>query len=585
MPFFMNPLAFYAAVSLLAVAAVYLFRRQSRDVKVSTLMFFSTVRVPAEGGRRLTVPQTPLILILELIILTLVVFAAADPRAIIGDEFVPLVVILDDSYSMNAASGETPRQKALNFLETEIFFSKIYRLSLIKAGIKPEFIGRRDMLPAETSMLISNWRCSSAQADIDEAIKLAGESFNPGTRFLVLTDSAPVSTLSGNISWYSFGHSRSNLAITGASRYALGNSDRFFIEFSSFSREKEALKAEIVNLTSKKIIEKIDCQMVPGSVRRLRFSLRETSAMVGARIIDDPVEFDNSVWLMPVRRKPLRVSIAGLPDRTRQLFEHTVLAAENAELNEKDPELIISSNSENSTASGNTWGITMVNATDPVMIRGVVTTDRGHPVCDGLPDVTGQWAISENTRSGGYPLLSLGETILLGLYNEPGGLKRLQMNFVPEYSTIQQTSFWPVLFWNIFSWRQSLLPGPVEFNLRSGMEAVLNSGDAQDLDIETPDGRNLKLQSWKGQCFMQVDEVGIYRISDGISSWTMAVNLLSGAESDLTGRSEYIPENTGQSDELLKHSSDVRWWFIIPALLLLLLHQWLVSRRRQQIVY
>ncbi|MFZ5952217.1 MAG: hypothetical protein ACOYXC_16055, partial [Candidatus Rifleibacteriota bacterium] len=247
--------------------------------------------------------------------------------------------------------------------------------------------------------------------------------------------------------------------------------------------------------------------------------------------------------------------------------------------------LVISSNDNIPAGNDNSWVFTMVNATDPVLIRGVVTTDRGHPVCDGLPDVTGQWAISENTRLSGYPLLSLGETILLGLYHEPGGLKKLQMNFVPEYSTIQQTSFWPVLFWNIFSWRQSLLPGPVEFNLRSGMEAVLNSGDAQNLEVETPDGRSLKLQSWKGQCFMQVDEIGIYRINDGVSSWTMAVNLLSGNESDITGRSEYVPENTGQSDELLKHSSDVRWWFIIPALLLLLLHQWLVSRRRQQIVY
>ena len=51
MPIFMSPLAFWGLLALAAVTAIYLFRRQSRNIRVSSLMFWSHVKVPAEGGR------------------------------------------------------------------------------------------------------------------------------------------------------------------------------------------------------------------------------------------------------------------------------------------------------------------------------------------------------------------------------------------------------------------------------------------------------------------------------------------------------------------------------------------------------
>lgn len=582
MPFFMNPLAFYAAATLLVVAGVYLFRRQSRDVRVSTLMFFSAVKVAAEGGRRVTRPQTPLILLVELLILILVVLAAADPRAIIGEEFMPLVIILDDSYSMS--QGKSAKDRAINFLENEIFARRVYRISLIRAGVKPEFIGRRDMLPVEAAQLIENWRCRSALANLDEAVKLAGESFNQGTRVLVLTDSRPESTLSENISWYAFGEPVNNLAVTSASRYALGNVDRCFVEFSNFSNESADLQAEIVETDSGRLIEKVQYQMAANSVRRLRFSLKNNAATVKVKILSDPVEFDNEVWLMPVRKKPLRVSTATLPQPLRRLIENTVIAAENAELSEINPELIFTTDAQMTTLPDPDVGIFYFPvASQPMLVRGAVTSDRIHEVCEGLPEARGIWAIEADAGISGYPLLTVADKILLAL--GPAPQQRMQMNLVPEYSTIQRTSFWPVLFWNVFAWRQSLKPGPVDFNYRSGMEVVINSGRQAEIELTLPSGKSEKLQSWRGQSFLTVDEVGLYQLSTGTASWTVAVNLLSPQESNLTTRSSIQPDEPAHDRELLKHSSDVRWWFIIPALLLLLLHQWLVSRRRVNLVY
>ncbi len=585
MPFFMNPLAFYATAALLVVAGVYLFRRQSRDIKVSALMFYAAVKVPAEGGRKVTLPQTPLILLVELLILTLVIFAAADPRAIIGEEFMPLVVILDDSFSMRAGDNSNPKSKATRFLDRTVFSEKVYRVSLIRAGTRPEFIGRRDMLPKEASLLIENWRCNSPLSDLDEAVKLAGESFNPGTRILVLTDSAPQSTLSENIGWYAFGEPVGNLAITAASRYPLGNVDRCFIEFSNLSEENRELQAVVTDQASGRVLEQINWQMPANSIRRLRFSLKNTDARVNAKILSDSIEYDNEIWLMPVRKDPLKVAVAGLQPSLRPLFENTLNAAENAELVSGEAEMVITSDVNLATGSNETCILFLPVASDPMLVRGTVTSDRTHFICEGLPEVRGMWAIETSAKLGGYPLLSVGDRDLFTIAREAGGQYRLSLNILPEYSTIQRTSFWPVIFWNVFNWRQSLKPGPTDFNFRSGMEVTVNAGSENEINLFSPSGRSQKLATWKGQAGFVVDETGLYRLSAGPASWTIAVNLTSARESDLTDKITQRPDNDGPDQELLKHSSDVRWWFIIPALLLLLLHQWLVSRRRQNIVY
>lgn len=584
MPFFMNPLAFYAGSALLVLGGIYLFRRQSRDVKVSTLMFWSYVKTPAEGGRKITVSQTPLILLLELLILTLFVIAAADPRAIIGEELMPLVVILDDSFSMAAGSGESPKDRAMAYLEKEILSKDVYRISLIRAGVHPEFIGRRDMIAGEAEQLIANWRCVSPISDLDEAIKLAAESFDPGTRILVITDTKPSSEIAENISWNGFGQPLKNLAITSVSRYSLGRVDRCFIEFSNLSFAPAELKAEILDITTGNLIEKLSFKMSPNSVRRVRFSLKSHSSVVTAEIKNDPIAFDNKIWLMPVRKSPVKVMLADLPDSLRKLMNKTLASAENAFETGENPDIVFSTN-EKSSGNLHAWDFSFDVASQPVLARGLVTMDRNHKVCEGLPETRGAWAINPAKSLQGYPLLAVGNTTLLSLKSNLGR-KHFFMNFIPEYSNVQQTSFWPVLFWNIFSWRQSLNPGPADFNFRSGMEISVNApAGIDEIAVRYPAGKVEKYPVWEGTCAFWGEETGLYSVSSPNASWTVAVNLVSREESNLADRTGFRPDLEKKYEELIKHSSDVRWWFIVPALLLLLWHQWLINRRRQQYVY
>ena len=91
-------------VGAAALVAVYWLRNRSRRVVVSSLVFWSDVRRPRRGGLILQRLQTPLCFFLELLAIALLVAAAAGP-AILSREIVrPLVVVLDDSYSMLARS-------------------------------------------------------------------------------------------------------------------------------------------------------------------------------------------------------------------------------------------------------------------------------------------------------------------------------------------------------------------------------------------------------------------------------------------------------------------------------------------------
>jgi hypothetical protein len=580
----MNPLAFYAASALLVLAGIYLFRRRSRDVKVSTLMFWTQVKTPAEGGRKITMPQTPLILLIELLILSLFIAAAADPRAIIGEELMPLVVILDDSFSMTAGEEKSAHDKALTFLESEVLSSNYYRISLIRAGTRPEFIGRRDMRPAEARQLITNWRCQSPSANLDEAIKLASESFQKGTRILVITDAQAASTLAENISWHGFGSSLPNLAITAANRYSLGKVDRCFVEFSNFSDEPADLQADIVDISRNLIIQKLNFKMSPDSVRRVRFSLPSINSVITAQIKNDPHVFDNQVWLMPVRKPKVKVALKNLTSRLDFLMKKTIDAAENAVLANANSDILFSQNPDQMADNFNSWNFYFNVASQPVLARGVITVAKTHPVCDGLPQTRGAWAMNSKTEMPGFPLLSIGNHTLLSLFDTEAGRREFYMNFVADYSTIQQTSFWPVLFWNLFAWRQSLKPGPADFNFRSGMEVAVNAPEGE-IVLTHPNGKKEQLPAWQGTCSFVPGETGLYQITAEQASWTVAVNLVSHQESNLTTRGQFTPPDNSQVDQLIKHSSDVRWWFIIPALLLLIFHQWLISRRRQQYVY
>lgn len=586
MPVFMSPLAFWGILALAAVAAVYLFRRQSRNIRVSSLMFWSHVKIPAEGGRKITRLQIPLVLVVELLILALLVLAAATPRAVTGDQLVPVALILDDSFSMTAGTAQTARDRALAWLEQNILSRGFVRLTLVRAGVEPEVIGRADLKGAEASHLIGSWRCRSPFGDINAALRNVSEICSADTRVFVITDKTTQQALAGNISWLAFGQSLANVAITTANRYALGDVDRCFFEFVNFATSPARLDAEIVNTSSGALLERIDVELGARSHRRVRLSTKDINSEIRAIIKSDAVEFDNQAWLLPVRPELVKVEIGSLSAQLRPLIERTVNSSGLASVVDSGGQLAFLENSPPEHGPAGRWNFIIHNATQPATIRGSVAVDKNHPLLGGLPKVLAAWAFDRDFSMAGQPLMSVAGIPLLVSVDDAHSERNIYLNLAVSRSNLHSTPVWPVLFWNLLNWRQQANPGPAQFNHRCGIEVAVNlPGGVDRLKLTSPAGRVSEIPVWRRSARFAAMEPGIYQMQAGDAEWRVAVNLNSVDESDLTDLQSNVHDVDLSEGDASRYFSDVRWWFIVPALLLLILHQWLLRQGRPGHVY
>src|SRR5262245_19447545 len=120
LPLVLYPLALLGLVGVPALVAIYLFRNRYRRHPVSTPRPRPAPRGARHGGTRLRKLQLPLLFLFELLAILLLVFAATDPHFRITAGARPLVVVLDDSFSMQAGGNDSARVRAIEALKDEI---------------------------------------------------------------------------------------------------------------------------------------------------------------------------------------------------------------------------------------------------------------------------------------------------------------------------------------------------------------------------------------------------------------------------------------------------------------------------------
>ncbi|HMF15697.1 MAG TPA: BatA domain-containing protein, partial [Gemmataceae bacterium] len=115
-----TPWALWGLLAVPALVAIYWLRKRFRQMPVSSLMLWRDQKEAKQGGFRIRRLQTPLLFFLELLALVLLVGAAAGPSVSMPSAHRPLVVILDDSYSMQAGGDDSPRKLAEKALLEEL---------------------------------------------------------------------------------------------------------------------------------------------------------------------------------------------------------------------------------------------------------------------------------------------------------------------------------------------------------------------------------------------------------------------------------------------------------------------------------
>ena len=248
-PFLTYPIALIALTTVPALAAIYILRNRFRRRQVSSLVLWRFNVQSKSGGAKIHRLQLPLLFFLELLALTLLVVAATGPQWKLPQSARPLIVVLDDSFSMRAMDGGISAQtRARSYLEKLFGRQPPPSTRLILAGAQPRSLGSTVKIWREVDELLPQWTCCSPNSAMDGgAITLAAELGKQQANILVLTDHKPADEKISNqrLEWHAFGAPLDNVASVNASRSVFGDQDRCLLEVANFSSTAHTTKLAV----------------------------------------------------------------------------------------------------------------------------------------------------------------------------------------------------------------------------------------------------------------------------------------------------------------------------------------------------
>ncbi len=579
MPLFTHPLALYGALALPALAAIYLLRNRYRRQPVSSLMLWLDPREARTGGPRIDRLQPPLLFFLELLLLLLLVLAAAGPH-LPSPQARPLVVILDDSFSMLANELDSPRAAALKDLEEELRHEG-RSIRFILAGDKPAILGEPTQSSVEALRLLEGWRCHSPRSSLQESIALAGEVGGELAALLVITDRKPEETIEkGRLQWRAFGTPRANLAIVTAVRTHRDGADRLLLEVANLSESAASTALVIESVDQAAVLHRTRVEIAKNELHRVVLQLKEGTGLIRARIDDDALSIDNVVSLLPAPSRQVAVQLALSDETLRRHTEKALRATRVARIVAANPAVLIT-DAAPPELSGETWALHIQSGKEQTAFDGPFVIDRTHPLAEGLSLQGVIWGPGTKSDLPGRSLILAGNVPLLTDSEDAAGRHLLRLRLRHDLSTLLESPSWPVLLSNLCDWRGSVMPGLSRANIRLGEEAALTLARPSDeVTLTAPDGVSRRLSMEDGRVVARGEQTGLYEFRQGVEKTRFAVNALNREESDLrqceSGRwGDWMDDTT-----LRLEYRDVGWLLLLIALGVALLHLLLMARMR-----
>lgn len=527
-PFLTSPFALLALLAVPALVAIYLFQRRFRVREVSSLILWDAIRQPASGGRKRERLQLPLTFWLELLAIALLALAAAGPLLPRWSRSRPLVIVCDDSLSMQAGGA---REKAIAFAKSELAKRKFSPVRIVIAGATPRF--ERDF---------AQWTCTSQTSDLDAAIALAASAAGRNALVLVLTDHAPDAPLeAGRIRWQAFGAPLRNLGFVAAAR--TGN--RVLLEIaegSSTSRRVDGSSSGAVDDSKTRR---------PGGLIIRRRQLSVPDGPYEATLNDDAAAFDNRVVLLPDRRPPLRVALR-VQDAT---IESALRATSRVTLDDVHPQLVVTDHESNDE-----WSVEVQHGSGGAAFVGPYVIDRTNALTTGLHLDGIVWGAARGAMPG-QPVVLAGDQPLVSVDG-----KRVRIRFDRTISNLHHAPAWPALWWNIVEWRAAQLPGLRSANVSLGANAFVNL-ETPNAIVTAPDQTQRTVSG--PSAVIAATQPGIWRVGP----YSFGCNALAPEETDL---SHNRSGGWGTwNDEALTSAGfeNVAWILLLIALAALIAHQ------------
>ncbi len=591
-PTFTLPIGFLSLLAIPGLVAIYLLRTRSRRYPVSSLMLWVDQQQARQGGLHVERLQTPLLFFLELLAIVLLALAVAAPIIRTTQGAIPLMVVLDDSFSMLAGADKTAKSRAIAALEEELtphrfnlFANRRYAVRYVLAGTEPQVLNEAARTADEAIAQLEAWRCLSPSADLGAAINLAVELGGPKTLILVLTDEPPPQILGEDrMRWWAFGIPHSNMAFVNATRTVTDSGERCLLEITNLSSqavstelviEAEAAAAQESTPPLRRSTLEIDSR----ATRRIFLNLPPETSLLRARIGDDLLAIDNEVLLLPQCRKPVLVDVRIQEPRLRSLIENALASTDRAVSAKKGLELVFLDETAAADDSAEAWSMRVITEPTASAYLGPFVIDLTHPLAEGLSIDGVVWGAGTKEQFMGTPIITAGNVPLLTDTERFTGVHEIRLRLRPDLSTLQNSPNWPILMWNLLQWRASQAPGLERANLRLDEVAVLRTKlGMTSVEILSPNGE-MSIQSVPDRTInFKAEAVGIYEIRAGVDKYAFSSNALYQAESDLTNKATGRWGDWGQETLRWWGYQSFAWFFLLLAIGVLTLHLIFVRR-------
>lgn len=582
LPFFAYPLAFWGFLALPLLVAIYWLRTRHRRQPVSSLMLWLDPNESPRGGTRIDRLRTPLLFFLELLALTLLVLAAADPYLPLRQSVRPLLVVLDDSFSMQAGREQSPREQAVWALTEELRHRPRPSVRFLLAGDSTQALGETAYSTPEALDRLRNWRCRASSAQLEETLSFASELGGELPLLLVLSDRKPPSELhKGRVQWWAFGQPRANLAVVNAVRTPHEGGERCLLEIANYSEESRTAVLIVETGEPPAELQRSALSLRPRQVKRVILQLKEQTPLLRARLEDDDLMIDNQVSLLPVAARPIRTDVR-IEDKTlHELIDKALRAAGHSRPDKKEPDLLFTDRGEPPEEAGDAWIVHLLAEKNAVSYTGPFVLDRNHPLTEGLSLQSVAWGAGKSRTIPGAPVLLAGDVPLLTDSETRAGTHELRLRLRPDLSTLPDAPAWPVLVWNLLRWRAEEKPGLKRANLRLGEQAVLSFATPRErVTVVRPDGNRQTASVQDRRLIVRGEEVGVWSIEAEDESASFAVNASSAEESDLAGCTSGRWGDWLDETSLRLEYRSITWVLLLLVLGIATVHLFLVARKK-----
>ncbi len=581
--FFSSPLMLSAFSAVPALVAIYLLRNRFRTRVVSSLILWIDQRRARQGGLQISRIQTPLLFLIELLIIIILVLAAAGPLIKAGSETRVFVIVLDDSFSMLAGDDSTARQRAEEAVLRLLEESGRFNARFIIAGKQAQLLGTSAKTISQADELLEQWRCLSGTAEMGKAVALAAELAGRTARVLVVTDHKPeVDFEQGRLEWWSFGKPLANVAFVNASRTIADDKERCLLTVANLSDKSARTTLTILSVDkSQKLLEK-SLELEAGRESRIFFEPQAGTGALRAVLEDDALDIDNEVILLPEPDKAVRLQMNIKDEALESAVKRAVNATKLAVQSSIEPDILITDSAESDFTSVRSWTLRIVSEPNAASYIGPFVLDRTHPLTEGLwlKDVI--WTAAESKDYTGSVVISAGNVPLLTDRPLPAGTHSITIRLVPELSNLTLSANWPVLFWNLLSWRKASLPGLVQsnFKLNSTVTFTTESTD-NDVVLTDPQNRTRQISAAAKAVVIEPEMPGLYKLKVRDSEHLFAVNSVAKSESNLMNSAGGEWGKWQQASVFWWEYRSLDWLLLLGVLVLLTAHRFVTAQQQK----